>query len=295
MRKLNFKNIIKNLDQYDFSEFIYKNNYTKSIVFCKKHNIKSEKNLKQIRKGNICPLCLDKITSTKKFIQKSKKIWGNKWDYSKTKYNNSRTPLTIGCFKHNHHFNVYPSQHLKKQKDCIECQREIQQINFIDNSRKIWGDEWDYSKLKYINNKTEVELICKQHGSFFQRPDNHLYNKNACPKCNQSKGENIISKFLDDNEIVYETQKKFNGCEYKYLLRFDFYLPKYNICIEYNGQQHYDPIEYFGGDETLKYNIKKDSIKKKFCEKNKIDLITVKYNENVNKTLKLIYNFIYNK
>jgi hypothetical protein len=289
MKKVDFNRVIENLVNYDFSEYEYKNNYTKSTIRCKKHQKNFKKTLKEIRNGNICDLCSKKASSLDSFIVKSKEIWGSdKWEYDKTKYTNSRSKLIVGCKVHNYSFSVYPTQHLKGQKDCKYCVEDGKTEKFINNSKEIWGSNtFDYSRVKYKNNKTEVELICLKHGSFFQRPDNHLYLNNGCPMCSQSKGENMISDILDKNDIIYETQKKFEGCKYKYLLRFDFYLPDYNICIEYNGEQHYESVKYFGGDETLKYNQVKDKIKVDFCEKNKINLITIRYDENVKNKLNL--------
>ena len=218
-------------------------------------------------------------------------LWGEtKWDYSKTKYKDSRSKVIIVCQRHGYEFEVYPTQHLKLQKDCLHCKRDKMSLKFIEKSKSLWGDSLDYSELVYKNNKTDVILICKYHGSFKQRPDNHIFNMNGCPSCNKSKGELMISNFLDNNDIEYVFQKKFEKCINKYTLRFDFYLPKFNTCIEYNGEQHYKEIDYFGGSKTLKYNKKKDNIKYKFCKKNNIDLIIIKYNESIEDKLNFIFN-----
>jgi hypothetical protein len=79
----------------------------------------------------------------------------------------------------------------------------------------------------------------------------------------------------------------------KYKLAFDFYLPEQNICIEYNGIQHYEPIKYFGGIEEFDKRIERDKIKIEYCKKNNIRLIVIKYNEDIIKYLtnhiKIIY------
>ena len=289
MRKVNFLDEIKGLNEYDFSMFVYKDNKTKSNIFCKKHQFGFKRNLKQIRNGILCPICSDKVTTNLNFINKSKEIWGkSKWNYSKTKYKNYRTRVTIVCQSHDEEIQVYPKQHLKLQKDCLICKQERMSIDFINKSKEIWGNRWDYSALLYKNNKTNVTLICKKHGKFKQRPDNHLFNMNGCPSCNKSKGEIIISKFLDKNNIEYIFQKKFENCVNKYSLRFDFYLPILNKCIEYNGEQHYKEIDFFGGEKTLKYNRKRDDIKLKFCKDNNIDLIIIKYNESIEEKLNFL-------
>lgn len=75
-------------------------------------------------------------------------------------------------------------------------------------------------------------------------------NGKGCPKCNQSKGEKLISKILNERQINYISQYVVNSrdCKVRSFVKIDFYLPDYNIFIEFNGEQHYVPKEYFGGE-----------------------------------------------
>ena len=95
--------------------------------------------------------------------------------------------------------------------------------------------------------------------------------------CIASKGEQKISQILRENDIVFEQQKTFDGChsDKNYPLRFDFYLPDYNTCIEYDGKQHFKPIEYFGGEEVFKRQQENDQIKNNYCTENNIRLIRI--------------------
>ena len=72
-------------------------------------------------------------------------------------------------------------------------------------------------------------------------------------------------------------QKSFSDCKNINVLKFDFYLPKYNLCIEYNGIQHYQAIDYFGGEERFKQQQKLDTIKQQWCTENNIKLIIIPY------------------
>jgi hypothetical protein len=83
--------------------------------------------------------------------------------------------------------------------------------------------------------------------------------------------------FLEENNIQYEPQKRFENCKFKKALPFDFYLPNYNLCIEYNGEQHYISVNYFGGDEALEKTKIKDNIKRNFCYDNNIGFIEINY------------------
>jgi hypothetical protein len=84
---------------------------------------------------------------------------------------------------------------------------------------------------------------------------------------------------LIENNIKFKPQKSFPDCKYKYPLRFDFYLPEYNSCVEFNGLQHYEPIDFFGGDDGFKLSQIRDKIKKEYCDNNNIPLIIIRYDE----------------
>ena len=60
-------------------------------------------------------------------------------------------------------------------------------------------------------------------------------------------------------------------------LRFDFYLPKFNVLIEYQGEQHYKSIEKWGGEEAFKDRVKKDNMKRSYCNEKHIKLIEIPY------------------
>ena len=154
-------------------------------------------------------------------------------------------------------------------KDCNKGQFE----DFLAHSKKIHGDKYDYLQVKYIgNHRNKIKILCKVHGLFKQTPANHIKG-NGCPICKLSKGELEIKHFLERNQIKYVREKKFKNCKDKRLLPFDFYLPKENLCIEFDGEQHFKPINYFGGITNYEEIKKRDLIKNEFCEKNNIKLI----------------------
>ncbi len=110
------------------------------------------------------------------------------------------------------------------------------------------------------------------------------------------KNKNLIfsvsKKCIERNNITYIYNKSFETCRNKNVLPFDFYLSEYNICIEYDGIQHFESIEYFGGDDKLKYTKKLDNIKNKWCEDNKIKLIRISY-KNYNNIENILQKEIY--
>lgn len=122
---------------------------------------------------------------------------------------------------------------------------------FVRRARVIHGDKYDYSKVVYVNSKTKVCIICKEHGEFWQKTSDHLQGC-GCPKCNRSHLEEEIASLLTENNIEYIEQYSDsflkNG---KGLQRVDFYLPKYRIAIECQGEQHFTGLFYINSGNNI--------------------------------------------
>lgn len=98
-------------------------------------------------------------------------------------------------------------------------------------------------------------------------------------KTKMSYGELIISKYLDNNGIKFNYNKSLKDCISSSKLRFDFYLPDYNTCIEFDGKQHFESVDYFGGEEEFEKVKIRDDIKNKWCLVNDIKLIRFNYKQ----------------
>jgi len=132
--------------------------------------------------------------------------------------------------------------------------------------------------VEFQSIKDKVQIICPKHGVFLQTPFSHYQGEGqGCPKCRCSKGEKKIMEYLSRNGVIYEYQKKFDGLRNKNPLPFDFYIPDSNICIEYDGQQHFEPIDAFGGLESFNKLKDNDAKKDEFCEIRGIELIRISY------------------
>lgn len=147
--------------------------------------------------------------------------------------------------------------------------------DFIYRSNEIHNYKYDYSLSNYNNLKDYIDIICPRHGVFSQRASYHKLG--GCPRCQNSKGEDRIEYLLNLLKIKFIRNKKFKSCKNKRVLPFDFYLPDFNLCIEYDGIQHYESIEIFGGDDKLKYQKLLDNIKNEWCINNNIDLLRISY------------------
>lgn len=103
-------------------------------------------------------------------------------------------------------------------------------------------------------------------------------NTQSCG-CLISSGEFEIGQILQKLDIDFKRQFTFQDCKYEKALRFDFYLPNYNTCIEFQGKQHYVPVAYFGGEKYFEIRQKRDDIKRNYCIKNNIHLVEIRYDE----------------
>lgn len=307
----------ENYLEYDCSKVEYIDNSTPVILHCNIHNIDFEitpDSLKQ--KHSYCPECKnnniiikqkqERKEKQEKFIKDSIELWGpDTFDYSLVNYIDKGNKITLICKKHNQIFEQYTYTHLNKQYGCPICQEENRKIryenervlneeNFYKQAKEIHKDRYSYDKVKYIDARKTVDIYCKKHKCYFkQTPSSHL-SGSGCPFCNHSKLEDIVKQILDDNDIIYETQKSFEWLKFKHKQRLDFYLPDYNIAIECQGEQHYKPV-YFGKhkidehkksliDEQFELNKQRDENKKRLCSEHNIPIIYIankKYCDNV--------------
>lgn len=209
-------------------------------------------------------------------------------------YINAKTPIEHYCEKHNIFWNAYPDSILRGI-GCKECGNEKIRDKNIKSHDK-------YVEDLYIANPN-IEVIeeyqganiailhrCKIDGYIWSaKPANILFGK-GCPQCNESKGERQVRQWLDKHDIVYIYQKTFINCRDLRVLPFDFYIPKYNLCIEYDGEQHFRPVDFNGNGEGLasqqfaktKYH---DEIKNQYCKNNNIHLLRIPYFKDVEEEL----------
>jgi hypothetical protein len=279
--------------KYDYSLLNYKNCKSKIKIICPIHG-EFEQTPSTHLKGGGCYNCYKEncFKTTEEFIKEAILFHGDKYDYSLVDYKESKQKVKIICKKHGE-FEQRPSNHLSGQ-NCPKCAKNsISNINdMIKKATLIHGEIYDYSLSTYINCDTKINIICSKHGVFKQTPYQHINRMNGCPICNESNGEREIRLYLSDNKITYIPQHKFSDCKYKRLLPFDFYLPEYNTCIEYDGEQHKNLFGFEKNDDKLKIRIIRDDIKTKYCLEKNIKLIRINYTDNILIKLKEIYDNI---
>lgn len=261
---------------------------------------------------NGCSKCSDKYSpTTDEFIVDANKIHNNFYSYSKFIYVSAFVHGIITCPIHGD-FPKTPDSHLQGS-GCPDCgviksantrRKTIKQ--FIEVARNVHGDKYDYSKVVYVNPKTNIEIICSIHGQFPQRPDHHLRGS-GCDKCAKESGIttsikkygeawlNKIPKY-NPNSIIYldqisekldvKIQHALNGGEKKFHRYFvDGYISDYNICIEWMEKHHYQ-----------KKHREKDLIRENYI-KDKFDCHFININEkeflkNINNQINIVVDKI---
>ena len=285
----NLKKIHNNIYEYPNIENEYKNSKSIISVKCKKCNELFKISINHHLYGKQgCKKC-KKVYSYKSYelIDKINLIHNNQYEYPniENEYINTNSEISIKCKKCDTIFKQSITNHIQG-KGCPKCYGNIKLTNndILSRSLKIHNGKYTYPYLdtEYKNIRSIITIHCKKHNlDFKQNMDNHLNKSQGCPICNESKGEKNIAEYLLKNNIKFERQKKFNECKNKRHLPFDFYLIDYNYCIEYNGKQHYEILDFFGEEKQLTYIKINDELKKDFCYKNNINLFIIKYTENI--------------
>jgi very-short-patch-repair endonuclease len=238
---------------------------------------------------------MSKRKTFEEFIEQAKIKHNNiNYFYDKNTFINTHNKMRIICPKHGE-FWQSPKSHLLY--GCEKCsyekrgkQSRLTTIEFINKSKEVHGDKYDYSNVIYEKTRKPICIICKKHGEFWQKPNDHLNGK-GCPKCNESKlekeTEDVLKKLCI--EYIFQYKSKWLG---KQIL--DFYLPEYNIAIECQGKQHFG---YGGWSDEFDFNKQySDDIKKnRLCLENGIKISYIASSNDkklINKNISY-YNEIY--
>lgn len=208
-------------------------------------------------------------------VVNSSVIWKCKCDCGKIVYANSSNlkrghTASCGCYK----------------KDYIESTR-------IDVQP---GDKYGYlTILSEIepNGHRMFKCLCQCGKEVnVSLSDLRFQHTQSCGCMKISKGEQYIESLLKEHNVKYIPQMKFPECKNIRMLPFDFYLPDHNICIEYQGEQHYRAIDFWGGQKVFEYRKNNDAIKKKYCDENNIILLCLPYTKTNDEIKQEIFNFL---
>lgn len=180
---------LKHKGKYDYSLVEYVNAHTKVKIMCPDHGLFEQKPSNHLN-GQNCPFCAQRgFRVSEDFEKASRRLHGEIYDYSKVKYLNNKTKVEILCKEHGSFWQV-PNSHLTG-RGCPKCgikrgssKISLSKNDFVARSISINKDRYDYSNVVYVNNRTKVKIVCRQHGAFLQTPDSHLSGQ-GCPKCSK--------------------------------------------------------------------------------------------------------------
>lgn len=245
-------------------------------------------------KGYGCSKCSKKHKpTTEEWIGIVKNKFNYNFDYSKVNYTTNKTLVCIICPIHGEFYST-PNNFIKSVYGCPKCNLIIKQRRskkttkkFIEESKKIHGEKYNYDNVKYVNRRIKVKIICPIHGEFLQSPSAHL-NGCGCQKCMYKNQNLLFEKLL--KSFPYEEIKTEYSTQWLLKQRFDIYFLNHNIAVEYNGIQHYKPVNKFGGIINFNNTIKRDKLKIKKCNENNCNIFFIKYDYNENDYNNLIYN-----
>lgn len=280
---------IKHGDFYDYSKTEYNGKDVPVIIICPEHGEFLQTPHDHLS-GNGCPKCgllkraQKRRSNTEKFVARAKEIHGDTYDYSETEYTGAFSPVTIICRKHGP-FTISAHNHLNGQ-GCPLCgnekkgaYRKVSLEDFIRRANKKHHNKYDYSLVDLKNTWSKVDIICPIHGKFSQKANDHLRGI-GCPECGKRFG-------ISEKEVLNALENKYGNVAYQKPFPFlksktscqtvDFFLPDYNIGIEYQGDQHFRPKTRFGGE--IGYEKIKDRDTRKFqkCEANGIKMFYISF------------------
>ena len=203
-----------------------------------------------------------------------------------SKYIRIAVKVDFACDACGYHWTAIPDTILNnKNSGCPKCagRAHISEAEIID---RIVDKN---NRVEYIGGykdmSSHANFRCKKCGYEWHTLVGSILAGRGCPKCNLSHGALRIAKYFDDNGIDYICEFKFDDCRNIRPLPFDFYIKDKNTCIEYDGEQHFEPVKFGDGEtsERVQYKFetqqRNDNIKTEYCQNNGIKLIRIPYTD----------------
>jgi len=154
--------------------------------------------------------------------------------------------------------------------------RKLPYDDFAKAASEIHAGKYDYSLAQVTTSVNKVKIICPKHGEFEQKPVDHLKGC-GCPKCNESRGEAAIARWLDKQGVVYEREV----CvpEFNKRKKFDFYLSGLAVYLEYDGKQHFQGSGSW--KRTTHVQQERDRRRNEWCAANGVRLEVITYRDDI--------------
>lgn len=276
-------------DEYTFLEEYDKGHVPLKVI----HNICGHEykvSPSAFMRGDICPRCSAKsrrkklLKTNEDFVREIESLVGNEYTFLE-EYKCHKTKISIKHNKCGHEYKVAPQRFFNgnRCKKCSDMRQTKTHEDFMEEVRNITEDEYTFTE-EYINARTRISVTHNVCGQEFLTTPNNFLRGNRCPLCNSSKGEQRVKDYLEKNHIPYEREFTFDELRNMGKLRYDFAVfnrieesPK--LLIEFDGIQHFEPIEHFGGEEEFLIRQRNDRLKDEYAKFNNIPLLRIPYTE----------------
>lgn len=274
----------------DFSEYIFTKVDNKSIIICPIHGRREMKTMNLLR-GNGCKLCRPQSQkrSPEQIIQQFNEKHLGKYTYPNfINYIDQNQSIDIICPEHG----LFTQQiiHHNNGSGCLKChdrsfnRKDLDyHVNLIPS---VISKHFKYLDIIFKDGQSYLKLICTRCNEEDLRETYKCKQHDTCKNCNrieiESKGIRKIKNILSNSNISYTSEKTFNDCinpQTNYKLRFDIFIESLNLCIEFDGPQHFKAAALFGGEEELIKTKFRDNIKNEYCKINNINLIRISYKD----------------
>ena len=274
MRRYTQKEVEEYYKEYGYELLsIYQNNRTPLTMRCPKGHVSNTMTFWSFKKGCRCSMCSRKAKLTYEFVKSEFEKEG--YELISDTYVNANTKLVTRCPKNHIWETTYG--HFYDGKRCGDCDKS-KKLTYEFVKSEFEKEGYELISDTYVNAISPLIIKCDKGHITNTMSWNNFQRGQRCLVCNQPKGEVEIAKILQNLNVKFIPQHRFDDCKDKYRLPFDFYLPDFNMCIEFDGEQHFAPVEYFGGEEGFKDRKRKDNLKNKYCKENNVKLIRIPYN-----------------
>jgi hypothetical protein len=247
-------------EQYDLSVVEYTGAHEKIKIGCPVHGF-FEQSATNFLYGKGCPKCSREKQAEiyrkdeRYFIEKAKKVHGDRYDYSKVVYKDAHSKVTIICPEHGE-FILSPRHHYDGQgcPGCAQKKRwEESKIRFIERSKNLWDGKYCYSKVEWEGHHTPVTIICPEHGEFKQKPKYHIEKKEGCKQCHRNKTVTTKEYFLNMARECHGDSYDYSKVEYIDMST------KITIICPIHGEFEQMPTTHVGGAGCSKCGYEKNA------------------------------------
>lgn len=276
-------------NKYDYSLVEFTSIHQKVRIQCDVHGVFEQEVAKHLS-GQGCKRCKGReVWTTDDFVTKAKEIHGDSFNYDQVIFKRNNEKVLIVCNECGSDFLQVPMSHLVGN-GCPFCAGNIA-ISESETRERISKAHFDEIQMIGEYNGADSPTLFKHTcgHQWTTIPSKIYYRRQGCPACKTSLGNQYIYNYLKMKKITFESERRFDSCRDKNTLPFDFYIPERRLLIEFDGAQHFQVVQHFGGEKAFEDRQRKDKIKDQWARDNDMKLIRIRYDEDLEESLDSIF------